>query len=86
MCLGRVTWWIKASPAESEGSLLKGTRVGLGTQLRYKAPSDLQVKYVRMQWLTSNESGFPLDNGSKLALGQQNSKILAVNKILYQYY
>ena len=42
-----------------------------GTQLHYKAPTDLQVKNVKTQWLTSGEWDCPLDNGSKLMWGSQ---------------
>ena len=32
-----------------------GALPGLGTQPRYEALSDLQVKYVKRKWLTSGE-------------------------------
>ena len=50
-----------------------GGRPGLGTQPYYEAPDDLRVDYVKTQWLTSGEWGFPLDNGPKLAVEQPNS-------------
>ena len=53
-----------------------GARPGLGTQLRYEAPGDLRVEYVkRRQRLTAGERGCPLDNGPKLAVGQPNSSL-----------
>ena len=49
------------------------TKLSLGTQPRYKAPSDLWVEIVKMQWLTLSEWGCPHDNGPKLAMGQPNN-------------
>ena len=48
-------------------------RLGLGTQPRNKARSDLRVKYVRMQQLTLDERGCPLDNRPKLVVGQRSN-------------
>ena len=39
----------------------------------YKVPSNLQIKIVKMQWLTFGEWGCPPDNDPKLAVGQPNS-------------
>ena len=47
--------------------------LGLETQLCYEAPDDLQVNYVKMQWLTLGKWGCPLDNDPELAVGQPNS-------------
>ena len=49
-----------------------GSRLGLGTHPRYKAPGDLRVEIVEMQWLTLGECVCPLANGPKLAVGQPN--------------
>ena len=38
-------------------------RLDLEMQLRYKAPSDLQVKIIETQWLKLAECGCALDNG-----------------------
>ena len=48
-------------------------RPGLGTQPRFEPPGNLPVEYVKPQWLTWGEWGFPLNNGSMLAAGQSNS-------------
>ena len=49
-----------------------GAQLSLGTQPHYKAPSDLQVKYVKTQWLTSSEWGVPLIMAQSWLWGSQN--------------
>ena len=73
LCSRREACSVTPLSAESEGTWFKATWLGLGTQPHYKAPSDLWVKHVRMQWLTSDEWDCPLDNRPKLAMGQPNS-------------
>ena len=53
----------------------RGSRLGLGTQPSYKAPTERRVQYVKTQWLTSVEWDYPLDNDPKLATGQPNSSL-----------
>ena len=43
-----------------------GARPGLETQLRFKAPSDLQVDIGKMQQLTFGYRSCPLENGANL--------------------
>ena len=50
-----------------------GSWLGLETQSCWKTSSDFQVKIVKTQWLTLGRWGFSLDNGPKLAIGQQCS-------------
>ena len=53
-----------------------GARPGLGIQLCFEAPGDVQVDIVKMQWLTLGSWGCPLENEAKLVDSQ-----LAVQKL-----
>ena len=50
-----------------------GSWLGLETQSCCKASGDFQVKILKTQWLKLGRWGFSLDNGPKLAIGQQCS-------------
>ena len=50
-----------------------GALLGLGTHACYEASSDLWVKYVKTQWLTTGDWGCTPNNGPELAAGQPNS-------------
>ena len=58
---------------------------GLGTWPRYKAPSDLRVEIVKMQWLALGEWDCPLDNAPKLAVGSQIA-VKESQDLIYMFY
>ena len=64
--------WVKALWLELEVPVSNpiGAWPGLGTQPCYKAPCDVWVEIVKLQWLTLGWWGCPLVNAPKLAVGQ----------------